>query len=454
MTGVVRQAALGVVLAALAAACAPKTAPAAAPGSAAPRYSSFPTPDVPASLGAAPELVAMHEAAWRRLQSGDLRAAEREFTAIIRLAPGFYPGEAGLGFVFVADREFRRAAAEFSSALGRNDRYLPAWLGQAEAQIGLNNDAGAIAALERVLAIDPNQEAAKSRLELLRFRNVQTLVENAKKAREAGRLDEALTQLQRALALAPSGVILRELALVEAARGSLDTAETHARRAVELDPKDAEALAALGAVLEAKGRTAEAAAAFAAAARLDPRSAWTDRAERLREKATTTDVPPEFRALPSAESVTRAQLAALLGMRLEPVLAKAPRRPASIATDVRGHWAESWILAVTQAGIMDVSPSHTFQPSATIRRSDLANVVSQALTIIAADRRTELAAWRAARPRFVDLPASNVYYPAAALAVAAGAMKPMDGARFASTRPASGADILAAVARLEEIAGR
>ena len=76
-------------------------------------------------------------------------------------------------------------------------------------------------------------------------------------------------------------------------------------------------------------------------------------------------------------------------------------------------------------------------------------------------RRRRLRAWRGSlglrvlrERRFVDLPASNVYYPAAALAVSAGAMHAQDGDRFATTRPATGADVLAAIARLEQIAGR
>jgi hypothetical protein len=146
-------------------------------------------------------------------------------------------------------------------------------------------------------------------------------------------------------------------------------------------------------------------------------------------------------------------VAALIGDRLESVLQRAPRRNA-IVTDVRGHWAESWILQVTQAGVMDVSPNHTFQPANAIRRIDLAQVVAQLLPLVLAGRPADLNRWKASRPRFVDLPSTNVYYPSAALAVSAGAMKTQDGDRFASTRPATGADVLAAITRVEQLAGR
>ena len=54
-------------------------------------------------------------------------------------------------------------------------------------------------------------------------------------------------------------------------------------------------------------------------------------------------------------------------------------------TDVRGHWAQRWILQITQAGLMDAFPNHTFQPGQLVRRADLARIVSRAI-----ERATEI----------------------------------------------------------------
>jgi hypothetical protein len=218
---------------------------------------------------------------------------------------------------------------------------------------------------------------------------------------------------------------------------------------------DAAAHGALAAVLERLGRPRDAAAEYAIAYRLEPRSAWKDRLEALREPVVSDKTPAELRTITGAATVTRAQMAGLIGTRLGALVDKAPRRVTSIATDVRGNWAESWIMTVTQAGVMDVTPNHLFQPGGSLRRIDLARIVAQLIALANTQRPvTDMARWRAARPRFVDLPASNVYYPAAALAVSAGAMTAQEGDRFATTRPATGADVLAAIARIEQIAGR
>ena len=434
----------------LAAACAsnPRVPP---PANVPPKFPGFERPDAPPALRAAPQVLELHDLGWRRLQAGDLRGAERDLAAALARAPEFYPARAALGYAALADRELADAVTRFRAALDGNPAYLPALLGLADAQLSLEDELAAVDTMARILAIDPARETIRTRLEFLKFKQVQALIEGGRRAREAGQLEDSEAQLERALALSPeSAVILRELALVELQRGALAAAEEHARQAVALDPFDAGTHGALGEGLEARGQPADAAAAYARAAAIDSR--YRDRVERLRGKVEAAAVPAELRALPTADTVTRATLAALIGTRFESLLARAPARAPAVATDVRGHWAAAWIVRVTQAGIMEISPNHTFQPAAIVRRGDLARVVGQ-LVGLAAGTRPELATWRAARPTFVDVPRSNLFYAPAALAVAAGAMA-AEGDRFLPLRPATGAEALAAAARVEQIARR
>src|SRR5262249_34731864 len=160
-----------------------------------------------------------------------LPGARRDYSDILKRQPDFYPSLTGLGFVNLADKSFKTAAANFTAALAKNDAYLPAWIGQSEAQLGLNNDSDAIVAMEHVLALDPGREGVKSRLELVRFRQTQALIESGRRARLAGKLDEAQSDLDKALAVSPSSTaILRELTLVELKQNALDVAEEHARK--------------------------------------------------------------------------------------------------------------------------------------------------------------------------------------------------------------------------------
>lgn len=435
--------------------CAPAAAPPVTPSApSSPRFPAFVEPVVPARLQVAPDVGARHVAAWRMLQSGDTRAAGREFSALLRVSPEFYPADAALGYVRLAERQPEAAVPSFKAAAAANGNYLPAWSGLADAHLALDQDEEAIAALERVVAIDPSREDSRSRLDLLKFRQVPRLISAGLRAREAGDHAEARRVLTRALGYSPtSGVILRELALAELDAGALVDAERHARRAVEVDADDPLAHATLAAVLESAGNLRGAAAAYGRAAALDPRSEWRARADALRERTEAAAVPVEFKLVPTAATVTRAQVAAYTGMRLETILARAPARVSDVATDVRSHWASRWVLPITRAGVMEILPNHTFQPSAVVRRSELAGIVARLLPLVPG-LQTDLTRWRAARPRFADLPATHVAYPAVAVAVASGAMKADTNRRFDPAGPASGPDLVAAIARLEQMGGR
>jgi hypothetical protein len=171
----------------------------------------------------------------------------------------------------------------------------------------------------------------------------------------------------------------------------------------------------------------------------------------MREKAAFEAMPEEYRAIETSPTVTRAQLAALLGTRLGDLLRRADARPV-VMTDVRGNWAAPWIQAVTRAGVIEPFPNHTFQPNAAVRRGDLAQAVSRVLTFIAAEKPRLAARWRDPRPKFADVGPGHLLYPSAARSVSAGIMAPLEGDIFQLTRPVTGSEARDAVSKLEALA--
>ena len=444
-----RAAAVVVTLTCAAACASNPTRPAGAPV-----FADIPVPSVPASLGASPEIQAQHTKAWSQLQSGDSRGAALAFQDILKSSPNFYPAETGLAYVHLAAKQYQAAMTRFRAVLVHDVRYAPALQGLVDAELGLGRTAEAVEALERLVAVSPDSEAARTRLEVLRLKEMQSFIDGARAARQAGRFDEASTLLERAQNRAPtSAAILAELAAVETDRRRFDSAEVYARRAIEVDASDAAGHAALGAVFEARGQYREALAPYTRAASIDSR--WNDAVTRVRERGEAGVVPKEFKDLESAPTVTRAEAAAYIGTRLERLLTMGPRRVLAVATDVRQHWAEPWILAVTSAGVMEILPNHTFQPAQPVRRDELAASLAVLVELaLTEDRAKQLVSWRAVRPRFADLPEVHLFYPPAALAVASGTMTIGEDARFNPTRPVSGADFVRAMRRIQQIAGR
>src|SRR4030095_13927202 len=104
------------------------------------------SPAVSGDLGTAAALE-RHKAGWLWLQAGDLRAAERNFNAALKLSESFYPAEAGLGYVGLAKKDHEEAATHFDRAIVGNPRYAPALVGRGEALLALGERGMALKSL-------------------------------------------------------------------------------------------------------------------------------------------------------------------------------------------------------------------------------------------------------------------------------------------------------------------
>jgi tetratricopeptide (TPR) repeat protein len=415
----------------------------------APKHPEFLFPAPPE--GTPPALVGGLDRGWQYLQLDDLRNAEREFSAALTLQPTFHPAEAAMAYVAMARGNEKDAATRFERALQADASYVPALVGRGQALLELERVGDALASFEAALAKDPNLADLRSRVEVLRFRATQDMLARAKAAADAQRWDVAKAAYLQAIATSPDSAFLyRELAGVEQRAGQTLEAIDHYRKAVELDPSDARSLAALGTILEGQGDVLGALGYYERARSLDPSEVPEIVFARLRARAALAKLPPEYRAIPSGPTVSRGELAALIGIRLEALVARARPRPV-IITDLRKHWAQPWITAVVRAGVMDTLPNYQFQPDERVRRGDAALVVSRVLTLIAAEKPEFAKKWQGARVMVTDVSPAHLSYPAVSMSVAAGVM-PLANGGFDVLRAVSGADAFEIVGRLEALA--
>jgi tetratricopeptide (TPR) repeat protein len=434
-----------------ASACAPKTIP--APVVTAPKFPDYVRPAVPAAFD---NTVAAASASrgWAFLQAGELKTAEREFSAALKAAPAFYPAETSLGWVELARKDAKAALPHFDRALELNPQGdVSAYLGRGQALLALNRETDAIGAFEAALAADPSQPDLARRIEVLKFRNVEQGLARARDAANAGRLDEAAQAYMAAIASSPDSPFLyRELAAVERRRGDADAALEHYRKAIALDPSDARSVAQTGEILEGRGDFEGAAKAYADALAIEPNAGVEARLEALRARTALALLPAEYRAIEQAPQITRADLAALIGVRLGALLT-GRRADAALITDVRNNWAATWIMAVARAGVMEPFANHAFQPRAVVRRVDLAQATARLLPAIAARNPAKVKGWETARLKFSDLAPGHLAYPAASMAVAAGVMRTGPANSFQPSRLVTGAEAVEAIAKVEELSG-
>jgi len=427
----------------------PVTAPAPV---GAPTYADFVFPAAPANLGPK-DLLDAHERAWRFLQAGDTKEADRDFGSILKISPGFYPAEAGLGYSAFARKDSQAALAHFDKALAANTGYAPALAGKGDALLELGRNDAALVAFQSALAADPGLTALRERVGVLKFRVAQDNIANARKAADAGRFDEALRRYQSAIVASPDSEFLyRELASVQHRSGDEAAALTNAQKAAQMDPSDVRALTIVAQVLEAQRAWPQAADAYAAVNALEPNDATASKIDTMRENAAFDAMPEEYRHIDQSPAITRAQLAALLAVRLKAILRPARGSGGMVVVDTRGNWAAQWIFEVVRAGLMDTFANHTFQPSSTVRRGDLAQAVSRSRAIIGEQKPKLLAQWHDAHPAIPDVSPSNLSYPAVAMAVSSGVMATVDNGTFQLARPVSGSEALETVSKLAALA--
>jgi tetratricopeptide (TPR) repeat protein len=415
-----------------------------------PRYADFVYPTVPQDLRRATGAERV-DFGWRYLQNDDLASAEREFALALKRSPSLYPAQVGTAYVALARQDHERAVNTFDLALRVAPQYVPALVGKGQTLLALGRDNEALAAFEAALAVDSSLVDLARRVEVLRFRDLQDAIASARAAAAAGRRAEARAGYEAALKATPDSAFLhRELGILEREDGNTQIALDHFRRAAALDPGDGASLIQIGELLEQQQDLAGAEAAYRKAAAIESNAALSTKIAALGERIRDSKLPAEFRAIPAASELTRGDLAALIGVRLESLLRAVPPRQV-VLTDIGGHWAASWVTQAAQTGVIEPFENHTFQPLARVRRGDLAAAVSRVVSLLAAQR-PELRARIAQRPRFSDLGTGHLSYPAASVAVASGVMPMLDGNRFDVGRGVTGAEAVGTIDRLRALA--
>jgi len=177
----------------------------------------------------------------------------------------------------------------------------------------------------------------------------------------------------------------------------------------------------------------------------DPRDEEARRkAYEARQQHEMLQMPEEYRRIATAPQITRADLAALLSVKVG-ALSRAGAPQTKVAVDISGSWAREHIIRVLGRDIMAVYPNHTFQPGAVVRRGDLARALQQVLDLLGYPQ--------APVPSLADLTRSSLHFYPAGRVVAAGLMDLTPSGAFEAWRPVTGEEAVQVVENLVRAVG-
>jgi len=381
--------------------------------------------------------------AWNAVLAGDTRAAIPDFTKMLARKPDLVPAATGLAYAHLRAGHFAEAGRRFSDVLAKRPDDMPALVGAGSAAFRQGAVEEALGYYRRAQAVAPDDARVRRRLGDLKLQATERRVVAAQQALQGGDTVRAIQEYRAALEVAPEVAGLRlELArlLVESddARGAATVLEADAK-------EDRQVMLRLGEVLIGLQEYPQALDVYRRLIAHDPQDPEAQRrSKEARDALELLKMPEEYRRIPSASRISRADLAALVVAKVT-ALSRVKDREARVAVDISGSWAREYITGALALDILDVYPNHTFQPGATVRRGDLARAIGRAL---------DLLGWPASAGAVpTDLAPTNLYYDRVVRVVGAGLMELTPTGAFEPWRPVTGRDALDAVEALVRLVG-
>jgi len=382
------------------------------------------------------------ERAWKQVLAGDPGGA-RSFQKLLEKRPDLVPAAAGLAFARLRAGRAPEAKRGFEAVLERRPEYFPALVGAGAAALRQGDAEQALPYYRRAQVVAPNEPVVRRRLPQLKLQVTEKRVAQARAALDAGDADRAAEEYRQALLAAPEvGGLRLELANLLVSRGDA----AGAAAALEQDPvEDRQVLVRLGEILIGLQDYSRALEVYRRLLQRDPRDEEALRRSReVREAQELLLRPEEYRLIAASPRVSRADLAALVAVKVTALRRVSDREP-KVAIDISGSWARDQITDTLALDILDVYPNHTFQPGAMVRRGDLARALARVL---------DLLRWpRAAAPAPSDMSPTNLYYERVQRVLAAGLMDLQPNGAFEPWRPVTGPEAVEAIEALVRLVG-
>ena len=212
---------------------------------------------VKAGTVAAPACDAGFDLGTVELKHEDLKRAETDFQALVRMCTDDANGFAGLGDVYASEGKADAAREEFHRSLGLDAQNVAALIGLGEMEGNAGQPEQAIRHLNEAARLDPDSVEVHEQL--------------ARVYAQAGTLDKSLAELRTAEKVKPEDATVHSaLSQLLAAMGDMDEAAAEQRTALKLDENDPDGWNNLGVMEARSGKVDAAREDFEHALRLQP----------------------------------------------------------------------------------------------------------------------------------------------------------------------------------------
>jgi len=356
---------------------------------------------------------------WARFVAGkDDAKLENDLDKILKKQKTFDPALVIQGYIRLYSHDDMAARQKFRQALMINPKNRIAVYYLAEIAYARQEYSAASALYGQLLSMDSSRPEIETKRERALLLATDEVLRSGARAEGENRLADAEQAYRQVLTVLPNDVSLHQrLADLLTRENKMAEAQKERQIAEDLTPRRPPVSAA----------PVSGAANTADSDSLDDLGRWGGDINRLHE-------------IRKAEFVTREQVAVLL-VRYFPQLTEL-RQTRQIVTDIQGSWARSEIQTVVGLGLMDPFPNHTFEPSASIDRGELAMISARLIRLL---RLSQAATQPISAP---DLQPTDALYAEAQLVLSSGVMTLQDSGQFNVSGPVSGGEAVRTAERL------
>lgn len=378
--------------------------------------------------------------AWEALKTGRVEQARKYLAKLGSANP---IRESGLAYADLLAGNMPAAEARFKSSIEGTPSMVPSRVGLVQIYESRRERDRAFAEYKAILEIAPDNRWARPRFEALRDDLVREAMADARTALASGNRVTAKRDFLRVLEYEPGSTTAHlELARIFRQEKAKDEALAHYRAVMAAGPAEAALVREYAEFLAEAGELGLSLEVLEKLAADAPRdTAITKRVEEIRAKLGVYEIPSQYDAIPALESISREDLAALIGVTFEQDLA-APGGRTQILVDIATSWAQRYIVTVASLEIIRASVNHTFQPRRIINRAELADAAVRLIDVLQARGAKFVPLVETRRLQIADVAADNVYYAVIAKALAYQVMTLTPDRRFEPERTVSGEEAI------------
>lgn len=348
------------------------------------------------------------EEAWQSLREGRGSKAEKSLSRMETSSPVF---SVGLGYAYFLQNDLLGAESSFKQALTEYPDMILARLGLAQIYQETGRENLLFNELREILKREPRHPWASREYRLLKTRKTDEYAEEAERAIAEGNAEKATEAYLSALHYSPENTDIHlALADIYKKEKKFQDALVHLKTASSNEPKNIRILKNYAETLYLADHLSRSLDVYEQMLEIDPdNSDVKTQIEQLKAKLGIFELPSQYEAIASSETLTREEMAALLAVKLKDYLDEPPVKP-SIIVDISTSWASRFIVKIASLGFMDVYANHSFQPKKVMTRAETAEVFLRLLAHLGKKGYRFIQQFPPEKIQIADVSPDNVYY--------------------------------------------